>query len=64
MKLKMIEPRAGVRPRAIKKAKEMARLAYNNREFRSRDKYVIEKHASLQHFGDILLDPEFENVST
>ena len=29
----------------------MARLAYNNREFRSRDKYVIEKHASLQHFN-------------
>ncbi|CBY12082.1 unnamed protein product [Oikopleura dioica] len=45
----------------IKKAKEISRLALSNGEFKLREKYVLDKHASLMsfHYQLTLLDPEF-----
>ncbi|CBY15504.1 unnamed protein product [Oikopleura dioica] len=50
----------------IKKAKEISRLAYNNSEFNSRDKIVIEKHANLQtfHYQLTLQTPEFVQANS
>jgi hypothetical protein len=52
--------------KVIKKAKEISRLAYQNGEFNSRDKVVIEKHASLQNFNYqlSLQDPEFVKANS
>jgi hypothetical protein len=52
--------------KVIKKAKEISRLTYNNREFNKRDKDVIEKHASHQNFNYklSLQDPEFVKANS